>query len=381
MSDEERSGEGKRGGRLLRHPLLGSDLGTLAATVGRNGPVPPSRYGHLLAAFGSAAARWPFRAAEARKVRRIAGESPEIRRPLFVVGHWRSGTTHLYNVLSRDPRYAYPHPLSTGLPWEFILLGRLLRPLLERTLPDDRWVDPLPVRPDSPQEDEIALANMQPVSFYHGIYFPRHFRENVERGVFFDGCVEGEVEEWREALLHFVRKLSVEGGGRRILVKNPVYTGRIGMLRDLYPEAQFIHIHRNPFEVFQSSRRFWRTLLDELAWQDPGVVSDEEIDELILDVYPRLMGRLVDDRERIPDGDFVEVRFEELVRHPTEVLERIHHALELGGFTDAEPLFAAYLKSVRSYEKHSYRFPSATVERISERWGPFLERWDYGVPA
>lgn len=369
---------GRGGGRLLRHPLLGSDLRTLAATLRRNGPVPPRRWGHVLAVFASAAARWGFRAVETRKVRRSA---PEIRRPLFVVGHWRSGTTHLYNVLSRDPRWAYPHPLSTGLPWEFILLGRLMRPLLERTLPEDRWVDPLPVRPDSPQEDEIALANMQPVSFYHGVYFPGHFRENVYRGVFFDGCDAGEVDGWKEALRHFVRKLALEREGRRVLVKNPVYTARIAMLRDLYPDARFIHIHRNPFEVFQSSRRFWRTLLDELAWQDPGLVSDWEIDELILDVYPRLMGRLVEDRERLTEADFVEVRFGELLRRPLEVLERIYGELEIDGFGDAQPRFEAYLKSVRGYAKHSYDFPPGTVERISERWGPFLERWEYGVPA
>lgn len=379
--DEDRAGGRRAKARLLRHPLLGSDLRTLWRTARRNGFVPPRRYPHLLIAFASAALRWPFRAVERRGAGRSSDGSAPVRRPLFVVGHWRSGTTHLYNLLSRDPRWAYPHPLATGLPWEFVSLGRLLRPLLERTLPDDRWVDPLPVRPDSPQEDEIALASMQPVSFYHGIYFPRRFRENVFRGVFFDGCAEAEVEGWREALRLFLRKLAVEGEGRRLMVKNPVYTARVEMLRALYPDARFLHIHRNPFDVFQSSRRFWRTLLDELAWQDPGLVSDEEIDALILDLYPRLMGRLVKDRERLPDGRFVEVRFGELLERPLPVLERIYDGLDLGGFGDVEPRFSAYLASVRSYEKRSYRFPPGAVERIRERWAPFLERWEYGVPA
>ncbi|HSR40534.1 MAG TPA: sulfotransferase [Longimicrobiales bacterium] len=382
MSGEEERGGGRKGkARLLRHPLLGSDLRTLLGTVRRNGSVPPGRYPHLLAAVASAALRWPFRAAERGWARRASGRASPIRRPLFVVGHWRSGTTHLYNLLSRDPRFVYPHPLATGLPWEFVSLGRLFRPLLERTLPDDRWVDPLPVRPDSPQEDEIALASMQTVSFYHGIYFPRRFRESVFRGVFFDGCGAAEVEGWKEALGHFLLKLAAEGGGRRILVKNPVYTARVAILRALYPDARFIHIHRNPFEVYQSSRRFWRTLLDELAWQDPGLVSDEEIDQVILDLYPRLMGRLLEDRAALPGNRIVEVRFAELLGRPLPVVERIYDRLDLGGFGDVEPRFSSYLAAVRSYEKRSYRFSPGAVERIGERWAPFLERWEYGVPA
>ena len=68
--------------------------------------------------------------------------------PLFIVGHWRSGTTHLYNVLSRSPAFGYVPPIATGLPWDMLGLARLLRPLLERALPPERFVDSLPVRPE-----------------------------------------------------------------------------------------------------------------------------------------------------------------------------------------------------------------------------------------
>lgn len=373
------SGDGSA--RLVRHPLLGGDLSTLLRAIRRNGSVPARRLPHLLSAAASGLLRWPFRTAEQwwarHRIRRLPAPSP----PIFVVGHWRSGTTHLYNILSRDPRFAYPHPVATGLPWEFLTVGRILRPLLVRTLPESRWVDAIAVEPDSPQEDEIALASMQPLSFYHGVYFPRRFRDAFYRGVFFDGCAPEEIEEWKRAFLLFLGKLRIEQEGKRLLVKNPVYTARVGMLREMFPEAKFIHIRRNPFEVFASSRRFWRVLLSELAWQDPDRVSTEELEEIVLDGYARMMDRLHRDRDALPEGAFVEVGLEDLSREPLAVVERIYDVLGLSGYRDVEPHFSEYLDSLGEYRKRSYHLSRKTVARIRDRWGPFLERWKYGAPA
>ena len=61
--------------------------------------------------------------------------------PVFIVGYWRSGTTHLHNVLSQAPQFGYVSPLAAGLPWDVLGIVRALRPLLERVLPSDRYVD------------------------------------------------------------------------------------------------------------------------------------------------------------------------------------------------------------------------------------------------
>lgn len=375
------AGSGRWGPRLVRHPLLGSDLSTLLASLRRHGFVAPARLPHLLSAVASGVLRWPFRAVEQWWARRWIDRHPPPSRPLFVVGHWRSGTTHLYNVLSRDPRFAYPHPIATGLPWEFLTVGRLLRPLLVRTLPESRWVDAIAVNPDSPQEDEVALANMQPLSFYHGVYFPRGFREAFYRGVFFDGCSREEVEEWKRALLLFLGKLRMEGSDGRLLVKNPVYTARVKLLKELFPDARFVHIRRNPFDVFASTLRFWRVLLSELAWQEPDRLGADELEEIVLDAYVRMMRLLERDTAALAGDEFVEVSLEELVTDPLPVVEKIYGQLELAGFRDVAPRFRAYLDSLGEYRKRSYDLSPDTVDRIRSRWGPFLERWGYGVPA
>jgi hypothetical protein len=51
--------------------------------------------------------------------------------PVFIIGHMRSGTIHLHNVLSRAERFTTVPPLFAGMPWEVFSLARLVRPLIE----------------------------------------------------------------------------------------------------------------------------------------------------------------------------------------------------------------------------------------------------------
>lgn len=362
----------------LFHPLNGSNLSTLIAVLWRNGLVAPERLPHAGLALLSTLMRWPFYSLEKIRVARMIRAAPPMAPPIFIVGHWRSGTTHLYNILSKSPDFGYVTPLATGMPWDMLGLVALLRPLLEKSLPDHRFIDPIPVRPDSPQEDEAAMANMGPLSFYHGLYFPKRFRENFDRGVFFEGCSAEDIERWRRSFVYFLRKVSLDQKGRRLVIKNPVYTARIALLREIWPGAQFIHVTRNPYEVFQSMRNFYVKLFEELALQPFDGV---DIDRAILDDYPRLMNRLLAESAGLSAREFAELRYDDLVADPLGEIERLYRALELPGFERARPAFAAYLESVAGYRTSRYRQAPEGAERVARAWAPFIERWGYGRPA
>ena len=371
--------EHRRQPRLVRlnHPLMGADPATLIRVLADGGRIEARALPMVAAALGSAVGRLPFSLAE-RGWTALRSRGQEAPAPVFIVGHWRSGTTHLYNVLARDPGFGYVTPHATGMPWDFLLLGSLLRPVLERAIPEDRLIDRVPVTPDAPQEDEIALASMQTLSFYHGIYFPRRLDEWFDRGVFFDGASAREVDRWCERMRHFMAKLALSQPGRRPLIKNPVYSTRVALLRRLWPDARFVHIHRNPYIVFQSTRNFYRKLLPAFALQphDPGA-----IDELVLSRYPRMMQTLVDDLAQLPPNRMVEVGFDEFARQPMAVIERIYRTLELEGFDKAQPAFADYLASIDDYRRNRYGFPAADNQRVAERWRQFIEHWGYEQPG
>ena len=363
--------------RPFVHPLCGADLATLVRVLCANGGVAPRALPQVAVALLVAAARLPATLAERAWVSarlRGAGEMPP---PVFIVGHWRSGTTHLFNILSRRG-FSYVSPLAAGMPWDFVGLAAALGPVLERMLPGERFIDGIPVNPDSPQEDEIPLASMSPVSFYHGIYFPKAFAANFDRGVFFETCSEDEIRRWTETFARFSLKVWLAGGGRPLLVKNPVHTARIRAIREIWPDAKFVHCVRNPYEVFFSMRNFYDKLFPAFALQDHDGLS---IDGIVLYGYRRIMDRFLADRPDIPDGNFHELRYELLSARPMEEIAALYETLGLDGFAEAEPAFRGYLDGVREYRRNRYDYPEEDLATVEDAWGRYIEHWDYARPG
>ncbi len=346
----------------------------MASVLYRNGPPSLARSLHTALAVGATLGRVPFTLAEHVYVRARRIDQRPLQPPIFIIGHWRSGTTHLYNILSKSPQFGYVSPVAAGLPWDFLILGRLLHPILTRLMPKHRYIDAVPVNPDSPQEDESALACMQAVSFFHGLYFSRQLSENMREGVFYDGCDEAQVRRREQRWMYFLHKVAWLQNGRRLLIKNPGYTARVAEIRRLFPEAKFVHIHRNPLEVFQSMQRLYARLLEQFSLQDS---SADDVDELILQMYERMMSRLIEDSRDVPADHFVDVDYKQLDESPLETVEQVFRTLKLEGWEESKPRFEAYLASVRSYKKTHYDMPNDIVQKVRERWGPIMARWGY----
>jgi len=365
-------------GPRLFHPLSGCNLSTLLNVITKNGPIPAKHYPHIAIALLATLARFPFYSVEKLRVEQIKSKLPLMRTPIFIIGHWRGGTTHLYSVMSASEEFGFVPPLATGLPWDLLGIGSVFRPMLEKALPEDRFIDNVPVKPDSPQEDEIGLANMTPLSFYHGLYFPHRFQENFDRGIYFDGCTEKEIEDWKKILVYFLEKISIHQNHKQLLIKNPVYSARVKVLREIWPDAKFIHIHRNPYMVFPSMKNFYVKLFAELALQPYDHI---DIDEVVLREYPKVMNRLLDETKDLPEGSFVELSFEEFEANPMPEMERIYRTLNMPGFEEAKPKFEAYLSTVQDYKKNEYGFPKEMTDKVQGRWSEFIDRWNYAPPG
>ena len=359
------------------HPLSGSDPKTLLRVLRRAGGAPPRHWLTLAGIGASVLGRTPFSAAEYLYVRARLREADPMPPPIFILGHWRSGTTHLYNIMSKG-RFGFVPPLATGLPWDLMLLSELIRPLLERALPKTRFIDNIPVKPDSPQEDEIAIANMTDLSFYHAIYFPGAFDQFMQRGLFFDGCSEDEIEAWQGTFLYFLKKLYLHQNKRRLLIKNPVYTARLDMLQSILPTAKFVHIQRNPYEVFESMRNFYKKLFENLALQN---FQHVDIDEVILQTYSRMMKALEQDAASIAPERYLDLRYEDLESDPIGLVKRIYDDLDIEGFDQARPAFERYLSTVTSYKKNTYRYTDEAAALVETNWAHFVTRGGYRRPG
>lgn len=359
------------------HPLFGANPSTLVKAVLSNGPLPPVVWPLVAAMVAASLLRSPLSWSERLWSAAVLHRASRPRAPVFILGHWRSGTTHLFNIMSRDPRFAWTDPFAAGMPWDFRLLGPLIRPLTRRALPRDRFIDAVAVNEDSPQEDEIALASMQNLSYYHGIYFPRRFEAHYRQGVFLEGVGTRARRRWRRRFEHYNRKLLAGRPDRTLLIKNPVYTGRVDMIREVWPDARFIHIRRSPYAVYESMRKFYSALLPRLALQG---FDAQRIGELVLQSYPVIIDKLYQDVADLEPSRFVEVSFEDLECEPLAQLERVYESLGIPGFQGVVGELERYLDSVAGYRRNVHAFSDETVVRVDRQWGELVRRWGYQRP-
>ena len=359
--------------RPFSHPLFGSSLRNLCQLLAANGPVSIKYTPQLLTALISAAMRLPMSLAE-HLLYHNKIEAMEMEPPIFIVGHWRSGTTHICNLLSQSPDFGFVTPVATGIPNDLLLIGRLFKPWLEKSIPPDRLIDRVAVDAHSPQEDEFGLANMVPISFLHGLYFPKRFSENFSKGVFFDNCSEKEIERWKRASSNYLKKVYLDQKQRQLLIRNPAYTARIPLLRAMWPGAKFIHIYRNPYRVFPSMRNYFEKLFPALSLQDYQHV---EVDDIIFTTYKRMMETVIKDLSQLPEGEFIEIKYEDLEERPLAELENTYNRLGLSGFEEAEPFFEKYLQGIRGYTKNQYSQDSAEIELIKGHWKRFIDHYGY----
>ncbi len=302
-------------------------------------------------------------------------QAVEVPPPIFVLGHWRSGTTHLHNLLAQDPQFAYPTFYQATQPHTFLSTEERARgsKLLKSLSPRTRLIDNMQAGIDSPMEDEVALCILTGLSPIMGWLFPRR-ESHYDRYLTFRGVPPDEVARWKAGVTCFMRKLSLRYA-RPVILKSPPHTCRIRLLLELLPEARFIHIHRNPYTVFRSYQRSAR-IMGQMLWLQRPPAAD--FDQRVIDQYRRMYEVFFEERGLIPQGRFVELGFEDLERDPMGQLERIYAVLNIGGFAAAQPSIARYLESIAGYRKSRLpEFESALQSRIRGAWGSFFEAWGY----
>jgi hypothetical protein len=354
------------------HPLCGARLDTLVASMLRGG-IAPERAHVAALALATAAVRVPFTSLEAAAARALPRDYPA---PVFVIGHWRSGTTHLSNLLTRSGSFGLLSPAAVGLPAEPLAFGRLMAPLIGQFMPATRLIDRMSLGPDLPQEDELAMANLSTLSCQHGVYFPTRLRREFARGVFGDGVGARAWAGWSARLERYVRAMTWRAGGRRLLIRNPANSARIPILLAIWPDARFIHIHREPGAVYASSVRMFTTLVRELSLGRP----EADVRGLVRWVYPRLMRRVLSDGRRLEAGRIATVTFERLRSDPVGTLRDVHDGLELPGFEAGRGLVAEYVRGL-SHEPGSYELRDDDREWLARECQSIGAALGYREPA
>lgn len=296
--------------------------------------------------------------------------------PVFIIGHWRSGTTYLHELLSQDPQFCYISLWNTLLPNSFLILEPLKR-FLSRFLPSERPMDKIKVDIDGPYEEEAGIAVLSPWSFFHCLHFPRNAEEQYLKSIHFQGLSSEEKEKWKTDYLTFMKTVTHANKGKRLLLKNPANTGRINTLLELFPGACFIHIYRNPYTIYLSTIKMRNRVLDKLALQE---ANTGEIEAQVINNYTRIMDSYFEQKKQIPDNNFAELRYEDLVSDPLGQVQKIYKKLGLPGIKCALPQMKKYLDTKKDYKTNVYSIDELIIQKIKKKWGFTINLWNYEPP-
>ncbi len=292
--------------------------------------------------------------------------------PIFVIGHWRSGTTLLHELLVLDERHTYPNTYDCFASSHFLVSAPILRPLIGGLLPKQRPMDNMAAGWDNPQEDEFALCNMGVRTPYFTIAFPNHPPQDQD---YFDlqNLSAKQRARWQHGLMRFLKCLTVRVP-RRIILKSPPHTFRVKTLLEMFPQARFIHIVRNPFVLFPSTINLWKRMYRNDGLQMPHY---DGLDEHVFTTLLRMYEAFECDRSLIPPGQLCEVRYEDLVAQPLPQMARLYEELKLGEFETVRPKMEAYFTAKADYKTNRYQLPGELAAEIARRWAVYFDRYGY----
>lgn len=315
-----------------------------------------------------------FAAMQDRRYARTLQDQPLQHDPVFILGHWRSGTTFVHNVMACDKHFGYCTTYQTVFPHLMMWGQPFFKKTMSWLMPDHRPTDNMELAVDLPQEEEFALSNMTACNYYNFWFFPQAMQEYADKYLLMNDITDDELHEFEEAFIKLIKVSLWNTGGTQFLSKNPPHTGRVRELVKLFPNAKFIYLMRNPYTVFESTRSFYNNTIKPLMLQP---ISPEELERNILSIYAKLYHKYEADKSCIPAGNLIEVKFEDFEADAMAMTQKIYETLSIPGFDEARPAIEAYVGGKKGYKKNKYKYDQRTVQLVQDNWSFALNDWDY----
>jgi len=337
--------------------------------------IPPNHWPDLLKLILIGKRNTKFMKMESEKFADQIAQTEIKQPPVFILGHWRSGTTLLHRLLSLDPQFAYPNVFEVYNPWTFLTTEPMLEARLKKIAPKKRPMDNMVMSFNDPAEDEFAISLLSLKSPLIGWAFPRN-EAYFDRYLTLHNISEEERVAWKQTFVYFLKKMTVKDN-RQLLLKSPHHTARVKTLLEIFPEAKFIHIRRNPYDIFRSTVSLYQKTVTGLSLQHRNPQDDIVA---IINRFKAMYNFFLHEKKMIPQGSFFEMTFEELEKDFVTEIERIYTHLHFPGWENYNPLLSQYLASQPEYQKNTYPpIENKWKQAINQTWGFIFKEWDYAI--
>ncbi len=314
----------------------------------------------------------------------------QVKAPVFIVGHARSGTTLMHRLMAADgERFSYFYYWETffpaltqravirGIAW---LDRTLFRRAIQRRLEawDEKTFGPTRHIHSQglwiPEEDQFVmkaafvtqqwaldLPLMDEIDIFHIEDLSEKRKQRWMK--FYKACVK--------------RQLFYNGGNKVHLSKNPLMCGWVNAIIETFPDARVVVMVRDPIACIPSTLR-----MVEITWKGKKWRKDQYADaqaaltQISFDSF-KLPAQVLSER---PDTPQIIVDYRELVSSPKQTVESVYAALGI----DMSQEYSNYLSGQEEKEKkHSshYRYNiddyAVTPEQIETELEAFYQQYQW----
>jgi hypothetical protein len=298
----------------------------------------------------------------------------EIRKPMFLTGFPRTGTSALFNLLGLDPA---------------------ARPLLlwESYFPDP--LEDLAPGADDPRRIEMKERNAR-MREQNPEFTAIHFTDadNPEECVLLMSSTMQHVHNGIEVLVEpylswfqkidltppyryykeILKLLSWQRPGERWMLKSPAHLWAVDVLVDQFPDCCIVFTHRNLGEVMASYCSMMAMLFNL-----NGFGEQVGLGETVLEYLARSMERALEARDRVGSGRFIDIRFDDFVADNMATLDTIYSHFELPIDDDARETMASHVRNnpKGKHGKHEYDLEQygLSADRIRDRLSFYVDRF------
>lgn len=313
----------------------------------------------------------------------------QVKQPVFIVGHARSGTTLMHRLMSADgDRFSYFLFWETFFPsllqkqcirWLGVLDRVLLRGAIVKRLQawDEKTFGPFRHMHD------MSLWNSEEDQFVmRAAFVTQQWSTDLPVMDVIDLFHVDEMPQKRKRWLHHYkecvkRQLLLNGGDKIHLSKNPVMSGWVASLIETFPDARIVVMMRDPQQCIPSLLK-----LVEISWKHKGwqPADYQKSLDMLRDISYETFENPAIQLARHPETPQYVVDYRDITRSPRETVHAVYKALNL----DLSDSFDSYLQAQAEREKnHASKFEyslgeySLSAQTLEQRLAEFYERYDW----